>query len=228
VDGTIARLPVWSRDGGRLAFESVGSHSISLAMKSASGGGDEESLFASSEVKVPCDWSPDGRYLMYYVPDPKTGTDLWVVPEATRQPVIFLRTPANELWGQFSPDGRWVAYQSNETGRYEIYVRPFAGPGGPVPISTSGGVYARWSRDGHELYYIAPDAKMMGVSIRMTAATIDAGAPVALFQTRRVGGGSNVIGRGHQYDVARDGRFLINVEADASAPPLTLLINWKP
>jgi eukaryotic-like serine/threonine-protein kinase len=165
---------------------------------------------------------------MYYVPDPKTGTDLWVLGEGTREPSVFLRTQANELWGQFSPDGRWVAYQSNETGRYEIYVRPFAGGGEPVPISTAGGVYPRWSRDGKELYYIAPDAKMMAVPIRATAATIEAAAPATLFQTRRVGGGSNAIGRGHQYDVARDGRFLINVEAESSAPPLTLLLNWKP
>jgi Tol biopolymer transport system component len=227
-DGNIARVPVWSRDGDRLAFESVGSHSIGLAMKRVNGEGVEHLLFESPEVKVPCDWSPDGRLLMYYVPDPKTGTDLWLLSEGKRQPSLFLRTSANELWGQFSPDGRWVAYQSNETGRYEIYVRSLAGQGEPFSISTAGGVYPRWSRDGRELYFIAPDAKLMAVPIRATAAAIDAGAPVALFQTRRVGGGSNVIGRGHQYDVNRDGRFLINVEAEASAPPLTLLWNWKP
>ena len=185
-------------------------------------------LFESPEVKIPCDWSPDGRFLMYYVPDPKTGTDLWVLPLETRVPFVFLKTEANELWGQFSPDGRWMAYQSNETGRYEIYVRPFPARGGPVPISTAGGVYPRWSRDGKELYFIAPDAKMMAVPIRATATTVEAGAPTALFQTRQVGGGSNVIGRSHQYDVARDGRFLINVEAESSAPPITLLMNWKP
>ena len=216
-DGNIARVPVWSRDGGRLAFESVGSHAIRLSVKRPSGDGDDEVLFESPEVKVPCDWSPDGRLLMYYVPDPKTGTDLWVLPEGTRVPFLFLRTSANELWGQFSPDGRWVAYQSNETGRYEIYVRPFAGQGGPLPISTAGGVYPRWSRDGKELYFIAPDAKMMAVSIRATATMLEAGAPATLFQTRRLGGGLNVIGRSHQYDVARDGRFLINVDAEDSA-----------
>ena len=145
-----------------------------------------------------------------------------------RPPEPFLATAAIEAWGQFSPDGRWVAYQSNETGTYEIYVRPFAAGGEPFPISTAGGVYPRWSRDGKELYYVAPDAKMIAVPIRATAATIEAGAPATLFQTRRVGGGSNVIGRGHQYDVDRDGRFLINVEAEAGAPPLTLLLNWKP
>ena len=136
---------------------------------------------------------------MYYVPDPKTGTDLWVLPIGRREPSLFLRTAANELWGQFSPDGRWVAYQSNETGRYEIYVRPFAGQGGSFPVSTTGGVYPRWPRDGAELYYIAPDAKLMAAAIRATAGGMEAGLPPVLFQTRRVGGGSNVIGRGHQY-----------------------------
>ena len=143
-------------------------------------------------------------------------------------PFVFLKTEANELWAQFSPDGRWVAYQSNETGRYEIYVRPFPARGGAFPISTDGGVYPRWSRDGKELYFIAPDAKMMAVPIRGAATTVEADVPAMLFQTRRLGGGSNVIGRSHQYDVARDGRFLINVEVESNALPITLLMNWKP
>ena len=121
-----------------------------------------------------------------------------------------------------------MACQSNDTGRYEIDVRPFVGQGGTFPISTAGGVYPRWSRDGRELYYISPDAKMMAVPVRATAAAIEAGVPTMLFQTRRVGGGSNVIGRGNQYDVDGDGRFLINVDAEPSAPPITLVLDWKP
>ena len=227
-DGTLARLPLWSPDGARIAFESVRASTVTLSAKPSGEDGPEDVLFASPDVKIPCDWSADGRFLVYYVPNPKSGTDLWVLPSDTRVPFIFLRTEANELWGQFSPDGRWMAYQSNETGRYEIYVRPFPSRGGPIPISTAGGVYPRWSRDGKELYFIAPDAKMMAASIRTTATTLDAGVPAALFQTRRLGGGSNVIGRSHQYDVAADGRFLINVDAELSATPITLLLNWKP
>ena len=227
-DGTLARLPLWSPDGARIAFESVRSGSVALLMKPSREDGAEEVLFTSPDVKIPCDWSPDGRFLVYYVPNPTSGTDLWLLPTDTRVPVIFLRTEANELWGQFSPDGHWMAYQSNETGRYEIYVRPFPSGGGPTPMSTAGGVYPRWSRDGKELYFIAPDAKMMAVPVRATATSFDAGAPSALFQTRRLGGGSNVIGRSHQYDVAADGRFLINVDAELSATPITLLLNWKP
>jgi Tol biopolymer transport system component len=227
-DGSIARLPVWSPDGGRIAFASVRSGSVTLSVKPSTGDGDEEILIESPETKIPCDWSPDGRFLVYYVPDPKMGTDLWVLPLDTRVPVAFLKTEANELWGQFSPDGRWVAYQSNETGRYEIYVLPFPRRGGAFPVSTAGGVYPRWSRDGKELHFIAPDAKMMAVPIRTTATTAEAGAPTSVFQTRRLGGGLNVIGRSHQYDVTRDGRFLINVDAESSAPPITLMLNWKP
>jgi dipeptidyl aminopeptidase/acylaminoacyl peptidase len=227
-DGRLMRLPLWSPDGSRIAFESVRSGAVALSVKPSTGDGAEDVLFESPEVKIPCDWSPDGKLLMYYVPNPTSGTDLWVLPQETNVPFVFLKTEANELWGQFSPDGRWIAYQSNETGRYEIYVRPFSSPGGAIPISTSGGVYPRWSRDGKELYFIAPDAKLMAVSIRATPTMVEASVPTPLFQTRRLGGGSNVIGRGHQYDVARDGRFLINVDAESSAPPITLLMNWKP
>ena len=225
---SMTRLPVWSPDGGRIAFESIESGSVKLSVRPSTGGGIEEVLFESPEPKIPCDWSPDGRFLLYYVPDPKTGTDLWVLPLGTRAPFVFLKTEQNENWGQFSPDGRWVAYQSTDTGRYEIYVRPFPAAGGQFPISTAGGVYPRWSRDGKELYYIAPDAKMMAVPIRATATMFEAGVPTTLFQTRRVGDGLNVIGTSHQYDVSRDGRFLVNVEAESSVPPITLLMNWKP
>jgi hypothetical protein len=107
-------------------------------------------------------------------------------------------------------------------------MRPFPGPDEQFPISTAGGVYPRWSRDGKELYYIAPDGAMMAVPIRATATTITAGTPAMLFKTRKVGGGLNVIASGHQYDVAPDGRFLINVETESSVPPPTLLLNWKP
>jgi dipeptidyl aminopeptidase/acylaminoacyl peptidase len=225
----VTRYPVWSPDGSRIAFQRSGSGSVRISVRPSAGGGDDEVLFESSEGKVLSDWSPDSRFLLYYVPDPKTGTDLWVLPlEGQRVPFAFLKSEANELHGQFSPDGHWVAYQSSESGRYEIYVRPFPGPGGQFPISTTGGVYPRWSPDGKEVYYIAPDAKLMAVPISATATMFEAGTPTTLFQTRRVGGGRNVTGRSHQYDVAPDGRFLINVEATSGTPPITLLLNWKP
>ena len=225
------RYPQWSPHGDRIAFASVRTGSVTgsvtFSTRASAGSGEEEALFQSSNDALLSDWSRDGRYFLYFAPDPKTGTDLWVLPLDTRVPRAFLATPANEMWGQFSPDGRWIAYQSNESGRFEIYVRPFPGPGVPIPISTAGGVYARWSRDGNELYYLAPDSTMMAVPIRRTPTMAFADAPVALFKTRRVGGGVNVIGYGHQYDVAPDGRFLINVEPEFNPRPITLVMNWK-
>jgi dipeptidyl aminopeptidase/acylaminoacyl peptidase len=227
-DEAMARYPVWSRSGDRIAFASVQTASVRLSARPSAGTDDEEVLLESSKGTILTDWSPDGRFLLYFAPSPKTGTDLWVVPQDTHVPRVFLATAANEMWGQFSPDGRWIAYQSREAGRFEIYVRPFPGPGVPIPISTAGGVYARWSRDGNELYYLAPDATMMAVPIRRTPTTLAADAPIALFKTRRAGGGVNVIGYGHQYDVAPDGRFLINVEPESNPRPITLVMNWRP
>jgi eukaryotic-like serine/threonine-protein kinase len=227
-DENMARYPVWSRNGDRVAFASVRPGSAKFYVRTSVGVADEEVVFDSPRVTALSDWSRDGRFLLCFGPDAKTGTDLWVLPMDTRIPQLFLATMANEMWGQFSPDGRWIAYQSNETGRFEIYVRPFPGPGVAIPISTAGGIYARWSRDGSELYYVAPDATMMAARVRQSGATLAADMPVPLFKTRRVGGGVNVIGYGHQYDVAPDGRFLINVEPESNLRPITVVMNWKP
>ncbi len=144
--------------------------------------------------------------------------------------------PFQERNGQFSPDGRWVAYQSNESGREEIYIRPFAGPaasgavapaaGGQWQVSTAGGRYPRWRRDGAELYYVSPTGALMAAPITVTGASVPPGAPVALFPTR-IGGGVEAI-QGRQYDVTRDGRFLINTVLDEAAAPITLIQNWNP
>jgi Tol biopolymer transport system component len=158
--------------------------------------------------------------------------------EGERKPFVFLNASFEERAGQFSPDGRWVAYVSTESGRHEIYVRPFPGQpsagavdaraGGQWQVSTAGGIQPRWRRDGKELYYIAPDGKLMAAPIVVNGATLEPGAPVALFQTRIWGGGTDAYYR-EQYDVASDGRFLINVTTgEATASPITLILNWAP
>jgi hypothetical protein len=145
------------------------------------------------------------------------------------KPFPFLKTNFAEVWGQFSPDGRWIAYQSNESGLWEIYVRPFPGPGGQWLISTTGGVYPRWAPEGKELYYIDPTGRLMAVPIGVKSDALEVGKPVALFQPHVLGGGANMIGRNQQYDVAPDGRFLVNVLNDeALNSPLTILLNWNP
>ena len=237
-DAALDRTPIWSPDGRRIAFESNRTGTRDLYLKAAGGAGAEERLLASPQDKLATDWSADGRFLLYYSVDPQTNRDLWVVPiEGDRTPWVFLKTPFDERQGTFSPDGRWVAYQSNESGRNEIYIRPFAGPeasgaaapaaGGQWQVSTAGGIYPRWRRDGKELFYIGPTGTLMAASITVTGATLAPGAPASLFPTRIVGGGADA-GQGRQYDVTRDGRFLINTVLDEAAAPITLLLNWAP
>jgi serine/threonine protein kinase/Tol biopolymer transport system component len=219
--------PIWSPDGSRIVFGSGRKASFDLYQKPSNGAGNEELLLESSLAKAPSDWSPNGRFLLYTQLDPKTGADLWVLPLfGERKPFPYGHTGFVESWGQFSPDGRWVAYQSDESGRNEIYVQPFPGPGGQWQISTGGGIEPRWRGDGKELFYIAPDSNLMAVPIQSAGQTLEAGTAVALFRARIVGGGLHV-GK-QQYAVAPDGRFLINVIADdeATASPIVIVTNW--
>jgi Tol biopolymer transport system component len=129
---------------------------------------------------------------------------------------------------QFSPDGRWVAYQTNESRRFEIVVQQFPKATERFPVSTAGGISPRWRADGRELYFIAPDGKLMAVPVTPTSSKFEGGKPVALFPTRIAGGGTVATNR-PQYAVSKDGRFLINQRLEESTnTPITLLLNWKP
>ncbi|HEY3026455.1 MAG TPA: protein kinase [Pyrinomonadaceae bacterium] len=155
--------PVWSPDGIRIAFNSSRSGSIDLYVKPVSGG-TEDLLFKSSNPKGPQAWSADGRFILYSEADPKTNLDLWVLPQfGDQKPIPFLQTAFIETQGRFSPDGKWVAYASNESGTFQIYVRPFPPSSGQWMVSTNGGNQPRWRRDGKELFYLAPDRKLMVV-----------------------------------------------------------------
>ena len=232
-------FPHVSADGSAVVFRAERLGPGDLYKKTIGRGDAEELLFASEQQKTPTSLSADGRFVLYQSLDLETSGDLWVLPlEGDRTPSVFLRTPFREAWGSFSPDGRWVAYQSNESGRPEVYVRPFIPPGstgtdaarvgGQWQISTAGGIDPAWRTDGRELYYLSPKGEMMAASITTTGATLVAGAPEVLFPTRIVGGGEDAQ-QGRQYDVAPDGRFLINVELDdAAGAPITLIQNWNP
>jgi len=156
-----------------------------------------------------------------------TDRDIWVLPrDGDRKPFPFLNTKFAEFNAQFSHDGRWVAYESNESSQSEIYVRPFPVRAGQVQISTSGGFSPRWRPDGKELYYVATDGMLMAVPITVSGATLEAGKPVELFRPHMV---TTTVSSRQQYDVAADGRFLINVTSDGvTASPITVLQNWKP
>jgi serine/threonine protein kinase/Tol biopolymer transport system component len=224
----------WSPDGSRIIFASSRSGIYDLYQKQASDVKDEELLLKSNDSKYPTSWSRDGRYLLYMVPDPRTAKyDLWVLPfEGDRKPFPFLRTEFNNYDGQFSPDGRRVAYVSDESGREEIYVRTFS-PGSPDTaadlggkwlISTGGGSQPRWRGDGKELYYLAPDLKLMAVEIT-TSPVFRPGAPKALFQAPPQNAVSII---SHSWDLTPDGkRFLFPAPADQGWAPFEVVLNWQ-
>ncbi len=213
--------PVWSPDGSHIAFDSDRQGTSALYQKISSGAGKEELLLKSGNLKIASDWSPDGRFLLYHEIDPKTKDDLWLLPlSGDKKPIPFLRTEFNEQHGAFSPDGKWIAYASDESGKYEVYVQTFPATGAKWQISRSGGGHPKWRGDGEELFYLGADWKMMAVEVK-TGATFQAGNPQPLFETR-------VTNTAVRYSVTHDGqRFLIPTPLGKIGPaPATVVINW--
>jgi len=225
-DPAIDSAPVWSPDGDRIAFQSLRRGHPDVYVRSSSGAGGEECIFQSDRAKYTIDWSPDGRFLLLRVIDAKSNLEIWAMPvSGDRKPFPFLKADFGVSHGQFSPDGRWVAYASNESGKWEIFVAPFPGPGGNWKVSAAGGSEPRWRRDGRELFYLAPDGKLMAVEVK-AGATFEAGAATPLFQTRRrVTVSSTDM---FSYDVAPDGqRFLVAKDVgELTSSPLTVVLNW--
>jgi eukaryotic-like serine/threonine-protein kinase len=225
--------PVWSPKGDAIAFASRRDNGWELLLKRADSGQEQRILQVQSPA-IPVSWSPDGQFLMYMMVDPKTGGDLFVVPLAgDRKPFPFAQAPFNEAFGQISPDGRWAAYQSTETGRAEIYVRPFPSGPGKWTISTSGGVQPRWRSDGRELFYLTTGAEgqLMSVDVKPTGTTFTASVPKALFVSRGQPPRGNANIPYLSYAVSPDGeRFLLArpVEAGADDGPaaITVVLNW--
>jgi len=219
--------PVWSPDGKRIAWASNRDGQTHLYQRSITGG-REELLLESPVRKLPFDWSSDGRYLLYGVRDTRTNADLWVLPmTGERKPWVFANTEFNENQGQFSPDTRWVAYQSNESGRSEIHVQPFPpGSRGGQMVSSGGGYQPRWRRkDGKELYYFTGDGKLVAVDVS-GGATLKLGEPHVLFAPPIWAGGS--AGEVHRWDVSADGqKFLIPTLPTQAKPAFTVVMNWQ-
>jgi Tol biopolymer transport system component len=229
----------WSPNGQRIIFSSQRDGIFDLYQKSSSGAGDEELLFKSNEDKFAQDWSSDGRFLLYSAcasgaANLSAPRDLWVLPlppgeSGDRKPAPFLKTEFDENQGQFSPDGHFIAYRSNTSGRDEIYVQPFpADSSRKWTISERGGSQPRWSSDGKELFYVSADSKMMAVEVSTNPA-FRVGLRKVLFQAPIWGGGA--VRQVTRYDVTADGKkFLINsVPADTVAPaaqPITVVQNW--
>jgi eukaryotic-like serine/threonine-protein kinase len=231
-DSAIDQNPVWSPDGSRIVWESPRKGTYDLYIKSATKVSVDEVLFASAELKSPLDWSADGRFILYRNLDLKTGFDLWALPmDGDRKPFPVVRTNADERTAQFSPDGKWIAYQSDESGHFEIYVQPFPGPAGKFQISTKGGAQMRWRRDGKELFYIDLDDQLMAAPIQFASdgQSVQAGTPVQLFTTHVGGAVQQNPAVLRQYEVSPDGqRFLMNTVVDGPAPPINIILNWHP
>jgi Tol biopolymer transport system component len=217
--------PLWSPNDDRLLFFSLKSGIRDLYQKPLEGGASAQQVFASRGEKIPLDWSADGRFLLFlsYKTNGQTQPDIWAFTFADGKARPFVTSPVHEEDGRFAPDGRWVAYTSDESGQFEIYVRAFPGPGARRQISARGGAMPRWRADGRELFFVAPDNKLMAVPVK-TGDVFEAGAAMPLFETR-----IRTAPAWPQYDVSSDGqRFLINTmtETAAEQEPITLVLNW--
>lgn len=219
-DPALDSLPIWSPDGSRTVFASNRELKFDLYLKDTNGGQEEKIIPQEGPDRFPTDWSRDGKYLLY-----GRGPDLWFVTFPELHATQFLKASSTLKSARFSPDGKWVAYSSNESGRWEIYVTSFPEAHGKWQVSNTGGDQPRWRSDGKELFYLSTESKIMAVPVR-TGANFDAGTPMALFQAnpREMFATSELF----SYDVSNDGqKFLINTQLKTEMTPMSIVLNWN-
>jgi eukaryotic-like serine/threonine-protein kinase len=223
-DAAVDDDPVWSPDGSAIAFDTQPNGLSNLYTKPATGAGQPEPLVRSTVSNYTMDWSRDGRFLAYLVPDRGGKSDLWLLPmTGDRKPFAYLESEFDETDARFSPDGQWLAYASDENGKYEVYIQHVPRTGGKWQVSVNGGAAPSWRRDGKELYYLTPDRKLMAVDIRIVGASVEAGIPGMLFETS-----VDTYAAPNRYAAFADGRrFLVNNSGDqANTKPITVVLNW--
>ncbi len=221
--------PVWSPNGDRLVFSSIRQGRVDLYETSTAGvGGDAVVPAGDLDVgKFAGTWSADGRFLAFVAGGRVIArSDLWVLPlSGDRTPFALAASESIETQPRFSPDGRWILYTSNESGRLEVYARPFPGPGRREQISIDGGRYGLWRKDGSEVFFLSPDNQIMAAAVRIAGSALQVGAirPLFRIQFRRIRLDA------YPYASSPDGqRFLVNTVVDDAAPPaISLLVNWR-
>ena len=216
--------PLWDPDGRHVVFNGARSRGPT---RQPVDGGAAEPLFADGEpATMALAWSRDRQYVLMRRGTEATGSDLYALPaQGERREVIITRSQADDTEGQFSPDAKWLAFVSNESGRPEVFVQSFPDGRSKTQVSTNGGAQVRWSPDGREIFYIAPDGKMMAAAVTFGAGTPNVNLPRALFQTY-LATGTNVIGNKAQYAVSRGGQFLLNTAVEGASEPIIVAVNW--
>jgi eukaryotic-like serine/threonine-protein kinase len=220
-----ARTPCWSPDGRYIVFGANQKGPFDLYERTTDGSGSEELVFESESSKVCQSWSPDGKSLLYMtIPgDSSARRELWTLPLfGDRKPAPYLPTGFDKQGGRFSPDGKWIVYESNESGKNEVYVSPFPASGGKLVVSTSGGSRPIWRRDGKEIFYLDPSGELMAASVKQNGSALTIDVPKALFQAHT----ESFL---PSYDASADGqRFLVVTAPQQKLPsPITVVVNWE-
>jgi Tol biopolymer transport system component len=221
-------IPIWSSDGSRVAYANDRNGYDEIYVRASTGLGDEELLTPSDKQhdssKQPSDWTPDGRSMLYTNFGSGLPPKLWIHDTTTgKGDYPLLKTNSSEAEGKFSPDGHWLSYTSEETGRPEIYVVPYPGLNGKWQVSTTGGSQARWRKDGKEIVFVTPEGNLMSAAVSIVGNSFRVEAPKLLFATKIMDATRSY----WQYDMTGDAqKFLINTRMEQAKEPITLYANW--
>jgi serine/threonine protein kinase len=220
-----ARCPCWSPDGKHIIFSSDRKGHYDLYEKAVDGGGNEELVLESEIAKYCQGWSPDNKFLLFMTvsTDSSANRDIWTLPLfGDRKPLPYLQTEFDEFGGRLSPDGKWVLYESDDSGKHEVYVRPLRGSGGKLLVSAAGGLMAEWSHDGKEIFYLSANNELMAAKVTQNGSELAIDVARTLFQTQA----ESFL---PSFDVSPDGRRFIIVTAtpQKSPSPITVVVNWN-